>query len=385
MDFLPRTLAYYLAAHGYLFFHIVRLAGKRRLVLLSLPLFVVMGLFPFCYHLLPAGSTAQKMFGRLGTIWQPLAFFALTVFAFRDMLRLGGCLRPLFRKSGRRCADVSALRRCLPLLLLVWGGVFACGVHEAHGLRTTRLTLPLPLLPPAAGTVRVAFAADLHIGPQTGPSVLRRAVDAIMARKPDLILLGGDMLDDGLQGTPADREELARLSAPLGVFAVPGNHDAFGGHERAVAFLQSCGITVLMDEIRRAGPLLLLGIDDPEVRAQRGGRDEDATALLDDLPQDAPVILLAHRPELLPNSVGRFALQLSGHTHGGQIPLLKPLLERAHGTPTGLSRHTSPEGDSLLYVTTGVGFSKLPIRLGAPPEIVIIDIVPEGTDATARS
>lgn len=382
MDFLPRTLAYYLAAHGYLFFHIVRLAGKRRLVLLSLPLFVVMGLFPFCYHLLPPGSTAQKLFGRAGTVWQPPAFFCLTAFAFRDMLRLSGLLRPLFRRGGSR-ADLPPLRRGLPLLLLAWGGLFAYGLHEAHSLRTTRLTLPL--LPAAAGTVRVAFAADLHIGPQTGPSVLRRAVDAIMAQKPDLILLGGDTLDDGLQGTPADREELARLAAPLGVFAVPGNHDGFGRHERAVAFLESCGITVLMDEARRAGPLRLLGIDDPEVRAQRGGRDEDATALLDDLPQDVPVILLAHRPELLPNSVGRFALQLSGHTHGGQIPLLKPLLERAHGTPTGLSRHTSPEGESLLYVTTGVGFSKLPIRLGAPPEIVIIDLVPAGTDATARS
>lgn len=384
MDFLPRTLAYYLAAHGYLFFHLYRLAGKRRLVLLSLPLFVVMGLFPFCYHLLPSGGTAQKIFGRVGTVWQPLAFFCLTAFAFRDILRLGGRLRRPFRK-GARSAGVPPLNRRLPLLLLVWAGVFAYGIHEAHSLRTTRLTLPLPLLPADAEPVRVAFAADLHIGPQTGPSVLRRAVEAIMAQKPDLILLGGDMLDDALQGTPADRELLARLAAPLGVFAVPGNHDAFGGHERAVTFLESCGITVLMDETRRVGPLRLLGIDDPDVRAQRGGSNEDVSALLDDLPHDAPVILLAHRPELLANSVGRFDLQLSGHTHGGQIPLLKPLLEHASGTPTGLSRHESSEGESLLYVTTGVGFSKLPIRLGAPPEIVVIDLTPDGTEATAAS
>ncbi len=384
MDFLPRTLAYYLAAHGYLFFHLYRLAGKRRLVLMSLPLFVVMGLFPFCYHLLPTGSTAQKIFGRAGTVWQPLAFFCLTAFAFRDILRLGGRLRRPFHK-GARSAGVPPLNRCLPLLLLVWAGVFAYGIHEAHSLRTTRLTLPLPLLPADAESVRVAFAADLHIGPQTGPSVLRRAVEAIMAQKPDLILLGGDMLDDALQGTPADRELLARLAAPLGVFAVPGNHDAFGGHERAVTFLESCGITVLMDETRRVGPLRLLGIDDPDVRAQRGGSNADVSALLDDLPRDAPVILLAHRPELLANSVGRFDLQLSGHTHGGQIPLLKPLLEHASGTPTGLSRHSSPEGESLLYVTTGVGFSKLPIRLGAPPEVVVIDLTPGGTEATAAS
>lgn len=123
------------------------------------------------------------------------------------------------------------------------------------------------------------------------------------------------------------------------------------------------------------GPLTLLGIDDPDVRAQKGNKDADVAALTVGRPSDVPLVLLTHRPLLLPDSVGRFDLQLSGHTHGGQIGLVEPLLKRAYGTPTGLSRHTSPAGESLLYVTTGVGFSKLPIRLGAPPEIVVIDLV----------
>ena len=161
-----------------------------------------------------------------------------------------------------------------------------------------------------------------------------------------------------------------------GVFAVLGNHDAFGGHAHALDFVRSCGIRVLADEMLPLGPLTLLGIDDPDVRAQKGNKDADVAALTVGRPSDVPLVLLTHRPRLLPDSVGRFDLQLSGHTHGGQIGLVEPLLKRAYGTPTGLSRYTSPAGESLLYVTTGVGFSKLPIRLGAPPEIVVIDLVP---------
>ena len=160
-----------------------------------------------------------------------------------------------------------------------------------------------------------------------------------------------------------------------GVFAVLGNHDAFGGHAHALDFVRSCGIRVLADEMLPLGPLTLLGIDDPDVRAQKGNKDADVAALTVGRPSDVPLVLLTHRPLLLPDSVGRFDLQLSGHTHGGRIGLVEPLLKRAYGTPTGLSRHTSPAGESLLYVTTGVGFSKLPIRLGAPPEIVVIDLV----------
>ena len=259
--------------------------------------------------------------------------------------------------------------------LLACAGLYAYGLHEAHDLKVRRLELPL-LASDGPERLRLVFAADLHIGPQTGTPFLRRFVEAVNAQAPDLVLLGGDILDDSVQGTTADRDALRQLRSRLGVFAVLGNHDAFGGHERARAFVDSCGIRVLSDELLPLGPRTLLGIDDPDVRAQKGNTDVDVAALVAGRPSAAPVVLLTHRPNLLPDSVGHFALQLSGHTHGGQIGLVEPLLVRAYGTPTGLSRHRSTAGESLLYVTTGVGFSKLPIRLGAPPEIVVIDLVP---------
>lgn len=168
----------------------------------------------------------------------------------------------------------------------------------------------------------------------------------INAQQPDIILLGGDILDDALQGTSADRDPLRQLRARLGVFAVLGNHDAFGGHERALAFVQSCGIRVLADELLPLGPLALLGMDDPDVRAQKGNTDVDVAALAAGRPCGSLLVLLTHRPHLLPGSVGHFDLQLSGHTHGGQSGIVEPLLKRTCGTPTGLSRHTSEAGEA---------------------------------------
>lgn len=377
MEFLPRTLLYYMLSHGYLYGALLRHTKKRHLALASLPFFVVMGLFPYIHGLLPDGSAVQKFFARMGTVWQPSALFCLLAILGRDVFSLG-------RWAGRgrfpHWAEPLSLsaRRNLLALLFVGAGLYAYGIHEAHNLKVRRLELPLPANA-VTERLRLVFAADLHIGPQTGTPFLRRAVEAINAQNPDVILLGGDILDDAMQGTAADRDALRQLRARLGVFAVLGNHDAFGGHEHAQTFVDSCGIRVLADEMLPLGPLTLLGIDDPAVRAQKGGKDVDVAALAAGRPSAAPLVLLTHRPNLLPGSVGHFELQLSGHTHGGQIGLLEPLLVRAYGTPTGLSRHSSPDGESLLYVTTGVGFSKLPIRLGAPPEIVVIDLVPSVT------
>lgn len=379
MEFLPRTLLYYMLSHGYLYSALLRHTKKRRLVLAAFPFFVVMGLFPYIHGLLPDGSMAQKIFARTGAVWQPLAFFCLLAVLGKDLSALGGRLgRGRSTRSGKPLSP--AARRKLLLLLLVCAGLYAYGLHEAHDLKVRRLELPLSAHA-GAQRLRIVFAADLHIGPQTGISFLRRTVAAINAQQPDIILLGGDILDDALQGTSADRDALRQLRARLGVFAVLGNHDAFGGHERALAFVESCGIRVLADELLPLGPLALLGIDDPDVRAQKGNTDVDVAALAAGRPCGSLLVLLTHRTHLLPGSVGHFDLQLSGHTHGGQIGIVEPLLKRTYGTPTGLSRHTSEAGESLVYVTTGVGFSKLPIRLGAPPEIVVIDLAPAAADA----
>ncbi len=372
LGFLYRTLLFYTLSNGYLFWSLYRVSGRRRWVFLTLPWFLLMGFFPVVFMMLPPGK-AQLVLGRLGTVWLAPAFFGLMVFLTLDGIRLAlwalGKLRPgkPLPRPRRSRVRVAVILFCACL--------FAYGLHEARSLKVTSLELATAKLPPNMERLRLVFASDLHIGPQTGLAMLRNTVGTILAQRPDVILLGGDILDDALQGTTADSAELARLRAPLGVYAVLGNHDAFGDHARAVAFLQGAGITVLSPGRVSAGPLTILGVDDPRVMRQKG-LESELPALLRGLDKERFTVLLDHRPVMRPEALGTVDLQLSGHSHGGQIIFLKPLMLAAFGTREGLNSYAAEGGTSLLFVTTGTGFSKLPVRILMPPEIVVIDLVP---------
>lgn len=316
----------------------------------------------------------------------PQPFFCLVAFVLSDALSLVAlALRRLFPAGARL---FFSRRRYLALLIGIAACLYGYGLYEARDLRVTHMTLATHKLPEGTPRLRIVFAADLHIGPQTGAAMLARTVDAMLAQQPDLILLGGDLFDDALQGTPGDLRELRRLHAPLGVYAVLGNHDSFGGFRHAVDTLSRTGIRLLSDEAVTTGPVLIVGLDDPDVSAQKyeavSGKDahgngvkeygKSPAEILGVLPRRCLTVLLYHRPRIPEDAAGLFDMQFSGHTHGGQIIMLKPLLESVYGTRAGFSSHRTQAGETALFVTTGVGFSKLPIRLFVPPEIMVVDI-----------
>ena len=431
--FFYRTALFYVLEHAYLFWRLRPLWKDRPRLRIVCPLwFFCMGLFPLIFLWLPADGTAQRVFARVGGPWQSFAYFCLMAMLFLDVLRVGAWLwRRLFpgrasrteaeagsaaeaaaeagsaaeaaAEAGRTAEAGSAaetarqpghlsfltaglpsgLRR-LALVLIVLGAAFyAYGLYEARDIRLIRLEIATAKLPAGRDSLRLAFAADLHVSPRLGGDSLTRVVDMILAQKPDCILLGGDILDDALQGTPADFQELGRLRAPLGTFAVLGNHEAFGDAAIPAERLRRAGLTLLAGQEATAGPLTVIGLDDPQVSAQKGRFTNALTPLLRRADPGRFTIVLDHRPLLRPKSVGRFDLQLSGHTHGGQVFVLAPLMQAQYGVPVGLSSHRSGAGQSRLFVTTGVGFSKLPIRLFVPPEVVIIDLVRKKQGAPA--
>ena len=414
--FFYRTALFYVLEHAYLFWRLRPLWKNSPRLRIVCPLwFFCMGLFPLIFLWLPADSAAQRVFAGVGGPWQNFAYFCMLAVLFLDILRVGAWIfwrffpgRPVSRpeagntveagsaaeagegaraenagETARPSGRLSFLTAGLPsglrrpaLVLLVLGAVgYAYGLYEAHDLRLTRLEIVTDKLPAGRDSLRLAFAADLHISPRLGGDSLTRVVDMIMAQKPDCILLGGDILDDALQGTPADFQELGRLRAPLGTFAVLGNHEAFGDAAIPAKRLRRAGLTVLAGQQASAGPLTVIGLDDPQVSAQKGRFTNALSPLLRRADSKRFTIVLDHRPLLRPRSVGRFDLQLSGHTHGGQVFVLAPLMRAQYGVPTGLSSHRGAAGQSRLFVTTGVGFSKLPIRLYVPPEVVVIDLV----------
>ena len=373
--FYYRTLFVYLVVHAYLFVHLWLYFNKKRAFLLTLPLFAGMAVFPVLFLHLPEDGFLQNALSLVAQFWLPVAFFCLIIFVVFDFFRVARfCLTRLFPRRSFRLPGFTPI---VSLCLIICAAVYGYGLNEARALHVTRLELPTAKLPKGTERLRLVFASDLHISPHTGRGMLRQTIDCILAENPDCIVLGGDLLDDSRQGTGLDMAELQRLKAPLGVYGVLGNHDAFGNIQDSENFLRRAGITMLSSQEVDTGPLCIIGMDDPLAAAQRPAPLPGAVSLLQKADHSRYTILLDHRPKVRPKSIGLFDLQLSGHTHGGQILPFKPYMRSKYGMNAGLSRYHAGGAESLLFLTTGVGFSKLPIRLDAPPEIVVIDLVRE--------
>lgn len=244
----------------------------------------------------------------------------------------------------------------------------------ALGLRTTvrterhEVVLDQPL--GQAASLRIAFAADFHAGPTTSREVLHAAVGAIEREAPDLLLLGGDFVS--LRPEFAERVVplLGKIPAPLGRFAVLGNHDYWAGAEPVAASLREAGIELLTNRAVRLpdpfGNVAVCGLDD------HGSGWPDAEAAL---AVAAPVrVVLMHAPSgLLDIGAREFAIAFCGHTHGGQValPRGRPLVV-AHGA---LSRRYNCgrydlAGARTLLVSGGVGCTGIPVRLNSPPAVL---------------
>ena len=260
------------------------------------------------------------------------------------------------------------------LLLGVWAAWW-----EPHRFRMREVPLELPDWPPELSGLRVALLADLHVGsPYNGLDKLREIVRRTNEAHPDLVCLLGDYVKGRIPGhwvSPEEMaQELAHLQAPMGVFAVLGNHDHWSGSARMVtrAFRQA-GITVLNDQAQRltfhGSELWIGGITD-----YRTG-PHNVRGTLQQVTDSAPVILITHNPDIFPEVPARVSLVLAGHTHGGQVvfPLIGALVVPSKYGSRYLKGHIEEFGKHL-FVTTGTGMSYLPLRFLVPPEVPILTI-----------
>jgi hypothetical protein len=269
------------------------------------------------------------------------------------------------------------------LVLAVWA--FAA---EPASLRVREYPLEIPGWPAGRAGMRIALIADLHVGsPFNGPGKLEEVVARTNAAQPDLVLIAGDLVIQDVMGgefvpPEAIAPVLGRLRAPLGVYAVLGNHDWWLNAQRVSRALTRAGIPVLEDravEISRGGPpFWLVGISD-----YWEGR-HDVRGALSQAADGAPVLAFTHNPDLFPEVPARVSLTLAGHTHGGQVylPLLGRLIVPSRYGARYAIGHVV-EGDRHLFVTSGVGMSILPVRFLVPPEISIVRLSPAGHPSSA--
>lgn len=252
---------------------------------------------------------------------------------------------------------------------------FGAWLHRRIQRALVLTPLELRLRPGAEGLhgLRIAFLSDLHAGSFMNGADLTAICRRVAATKPHLVLFGGDLINTRERELLLFRDALRELQPPLGMFAVPGNHDLFWGRDIGLwsAFLRENRVEVLNNRGVRlqfgGASFWLGGVDDltegrPDLRAALNGRA-----------RGEPTILLSHHPDFFFEAAAAGVdLTLSGHTHGGQIRVLgkAPL----HHSQFGYEQGWFAEGDSRLYVSRGVGVTVLPLRIGAPPEIPIVTL-----------
>ncbi|MCY3944820.1 MAG: metallophosphoesterase [Anaerolineaceae bacterium] len=260
------------------------------------------------------------------------------------------------------------------LILLLTGLFLYARFVEPRWLQVKRVPLRLPQLPQAFDGLRIAQISDLHLGGWLRPARLQAWLTRVNALQPDLVLISGDFVEEtAREGTEELLATLRSLQAP--VLAVPGNHDHRRGVERVCQALTANGIRVLRNEVytlqRGDAQLHVAGLGD-----QAWG-DDDLDALLERLPPAGPAILLAHEPDVadLAGPTERFALQLSGHTHGGQVR--PPLLERPLILPAWGQHYTgglARVGAMQVYTNRGLGMIRPWFRFNCRPELTLLEV-----------
>ncbi len=229
--------------------------------------------------------------------------------------------------------------------------------------------------PKTARPLRIVFLSDLHTGSHTDDVVrLERIVEDAALQQPDLVCLCGDYVNGMLFGqgrVPPEviATKLSVLRAPLGTFAILGDHDELFGASRILGSLRDAGLKVLVNEVEpisfQGAEIHIIGLT-PDAR--------QLSALLGERP-GSPAVVLTHDPAAFTRlPVGPY-LMLCGHTHGGQIqlPFIGPLVNMSDAPLRWTYGHIA-EGGRNLYVTSGLGTSGLPLRIGIPPEIAVIEV-----------
>lgn len=253
---------------------------------------------------------------------------------------------------------------------LIAGTTVGYGAYNARQLRTKRVSVTLANLPRAAHGYRIAVVSDIHLSAVLGRSHCQRVVDAVNATQPDLVTVVGDLVDAEVGDLRAAAEPLTQLRARDGQFFVTGNHEYYVDTEEWIAHVRELGLTPLENERRELPYFDLAGVNDLRGEdTSHGGPDFEA-ALGDRDPRRTSV-LMAHQPVQIHEAVDYGVdLQLSGHTHGGQLWPATYVAGLANPTLAGLERY----GDTQLYVSRGAGAWGPPPRVGAPSDITVIEL-----------
>jgi len=353
------------------------------------------------------------LIGRIGTLWHLFVLLAALPHGLYGLLRRVRARRDTVRPSPEGsppssevaasaaavpAADLPAdpaRRRALENTLAFGGAAVSASVfgYAALVARTDWEVVEVPIklarLPKALEGFTIVQISDIHVGNLMGETTLRRGLDRVMDQRGDLIVVTGDIIDHEAKYIPLGARMFARLSARAGVFCIPGNHDHYTGASEVMEAFGRAGLVTLVNRHvvvpGSDGALVLAGVDDRWASRNRGalpgGSGPDLVKALAGSPPKAARVLLAHQPAYVDEYTERVDLQLSGHTHGGQINPVGPLLPslipylRGHYRVSQVGQSGTRDGSKQLYVNRGFGTAGPPARILSRPEITKLILV----------
>jgi predicted MPP superfamily phosphohydrolase len=310
----------------------------------------------------------------IGYTWMGLLFLFFAASLAVDFYRiLIWILGQSFKKKSLRLQIPAKQAFFISLLFAL--AISTIGAFEAWGIQTERVVISSSKIPPELGTVRVVQISDVHLGLIVRQKRLHKILQAVKAAEPDMLVSTGDLVDGQVARLNGLAEIMQDIKPRYGKYAVPGNHEYYAGIEQSLAFTEQAGFTMLRNRgMQIVDGLNIAGVDDPA--GKRFGMDPliSEKDMLKKLNRKNYTLLLKHRPVVESGSPGLFDLQLSGHTHKGQIFPFSIITWLYFPIHWGC---LNPVDHCYLYVSRGSGTWGPPIRFLSPPEVTLIELTAE--------
>ncbi len=314
---------------------------------------------------------AARTLSHVGYMWLGLIFLFVSISLALDIYLLLAKGAGLALKNNMKALPLTGRAAFfVPFFLAL--ALLAYGYFDALNIRTERLTMKTSKLPPEVERLRIVQISDIHVGLIVREKRLGRILDEVRKLEPDMLVATGDIVDGQINKLPGLAGMFREITPRYGKYAITGNHEFYAGLHQALDFIEESGFKVLRGEAV-SGVINIAGVEDRTGMYFGSKRLVQESELLSDLPREKFTLLLKHRPVVTEASKGLFDLQLSGHTHQGQI---FPFYLATRMLYPSAGRHELVDG-SLMYLSRGSGTWGPPVRLFAPPEVTLIELVKE--------
>lgn len=309
----------------------------------------------------------------VGSFWIAIMFYSLLCLIIIDFLRLINLILPFFpnviTENPEKAKSFVALIVAILVFVTVVGGFL-----NTRLITTKRYNIALEKHAGNLNSLSIVMASDLHLGTINGKNFAYRVVDRINKLKPDIVLLAGDIIDEDIKPVLRDNvgEALLELKAKYGVYGITGNHEYIGGVKEAVDYLEAHNIVMIRDTfINIDNSFYIVGREDRDSRRFADYKRKSLENILEGVEKSLPLIMMDHQPfnlnEARENGID---IQLSGHTHNGQLWPLNYIVGKIYELPWGYRL----KGNTHYFVSCGVGGWGPPVRTGSGPEIVKIKL-----------